>query len=61
MAKTKHLQVSLGFGKLPDADLVPRTHAVATNPPGNPAYPAPPVDPAAFKTDWSDTAMQICA
>src|SRR6516225_6694438 len=50
MSKIKHLLVSLLFTKLGDADFVSFCRTVATRLPGNPAFPAPPVDPTVFKT-----------
>ena len=51
MTKSKRIRASLGFARTPDANLVTRLNAVHDAMSGNPAYPAPPVDLATFKTD----------
>jgi hypothetical protein len=49
VTKLKKIKASLGYAKLPDADLVSRLNAVHDGLSGNPAYPNPTVDLATFK------------
>ena len=50
MSKLKQIKALLGFTRLLDADLVSRSNAVCNGLTGNPAYPNPPIDMAAFKS-----------
>jgi len=48
--KVKKVKAVLGFGGMPDADLLKRLDAIRDSMTGNAAFPSPPVDMATFKT-----------
>jgi hypothetical protein len=55
------LRVSLGFARLPDAELDNFTQAVINQMTGNAAYPAPPVTLANLQTARNDFTAKIAA
>lgn len=61
MSKTKLnvIRPSLGYATLPDADFLSRLNAVYAGTFGNPAYPNPPTDSAAFRADIDAYAHSI--
>lgn len=46
----KRIKAVLGFGRMPDVDLLKRLDAIRDGMTGNAAFPSPPVDMAVFKT-----------
>lgn len=46
----KRIKAVLGFGRMPDVDLLKRLDAIRDGMMGNAAFPSPPVDMAVFKT-----------
>lgn len=61
MSKVKQIRPSLGFSKLPDADLLTRARAIQTGMTGNAAYPNPPVEAAALEAAIDSYAAAITA
>lgn len=57
--KVKKIKAVLGFGTVPDADLLKQLDAVLAGMTGNGSFPTPPVDMASFKTglDTYDTLV----
>jgi hypothetical protein len=47
--KVKKIRPMIGFGRIPDVDLLKRLDAICDGLTGNPLYPSPPVDLATFK------------
>jgi hypothetical protein len=57
--KNKKIKASLGFGRMPDADLLKRLDAIHLGMSGNPAFPNPPIEMATFKKAIDDYSALI--